>query len=274
MFRFFGRMTRWGVIGALGLAGLIAVVGLTRVKTAWWSVRDHLRSNVDELVDTRIALQHEVRKLQEEYPERIADLRCQLKEIDRDLAACNDDVNLCQEVVALCESDITVLNAKLEVADADADGLGSDMVEFRSERLGRAEALSRAGRIAETAASYRVRLKDLTSEQSILRDERSRLRAELAGMESEFREFQAEVGTIAREIDSLKRKEKLVKVAERRQKETDDIFADRASGLTLVKEKIERRKIQLDERLRALGGVRSGNEYESRARLRLVQAGD
>ena len=61
---------------------------------------------------------------------------------------------------------------------------------------------------------------------------------------------------------------------ERRQKDTDDIFADRASGLTVVKEKIERRKIQLDERLRALRGVRSGNEYEARARLRLVQAGD
>ncbi len=274
MFRFFGRMTRWGVIGALGLAGLIAVVGLTRVKTAWWSVRDHLRSNVDELVDTRIALQHEVRKLQNEYPERIADLRCQSKEIDRDLAACNKDVKLCHEVVALCESDITVLNAKLEVADADADGFGSNIVEFRSERLGRAEALTRAGRIAQTADSYRDRLSDLTAEQQILRDERGRLRAELAEMEREFREFQSEVGTISREIDSLKRKEKLVKVAERRQQETDDIFADRASGLTVVKEKIERRKIQLDERLRALRGVRSGNEYEARARLRLVAAGD
>jgi len=274
MFRFFGRMTRWGVIGALGLAGLIAVVGLTRVKTAWWSVRDHLRSNVDEIVDTRVALQHEIRKLQDEYPERIADLRIQVKEIDRDLGSCSEDVNLCQEVVALCESDIMVLNAKLEVADSDADGLGPDRVEFRSERLGRAEALTRAGRIAATASSYRDRLNDLTAEQQILREERGRLRAELAEMEREFREFQTEVGTIAREIDSLKRKEKLVKVAERRQKDTDDIFADRASGLTAVKEKIERRKIQLDERLRALRGVRSGNEYEARARLRLVQAGD
>jgi chromosome segregation ATPase len=274
MFRFFGRMTRWGVIGALGLAGLIAVVGLTRVKTAWWSVRDHLRSNVDEIVDTRVALQHEIRKLQDEYPERIADLRCQVKEIDRDLGSCSEDVNLCQEVVALCESDIMVLNAKLEVADSDADGLGPDRVEFRSERLGRAEALTRAGRIAATASSYRDRLNDLTAEQQILREERGRLRAELAEMEREFREFQTEVGTIARDIDSLKRKEKLVKVAERRRKDTDDIFADRASGLTVVKEKIERRKIQLDERLRALRGVRSGNEYEARARLRLVQAGD
>jgi chromosome segregation ATPase len=274
MFRFMGRMTRWGVIGALGLAGLIAVVGLTRVKTAWWSVRDHLRSNVDELVDTRVALQHEVRKLQEEYPERIADLRCQVKEIDRDLTACTEDVNLCQEVVALCESDITVLNAKLQVADSDADGLGPDLVEFRSEKLGRAEALTRAGRIAETASSYRARLEDLTAEQQILRDERSRLRAELADMEREFTEFQTDAGTISREIDSLKRKEKLVKVAERRQEETDDIFSDRASGLIVVKEKIERRKIQLDERLRALGGIRTGNEYEARARLRLVEGGN
>ncbi len=145
---------------------------------------------------------------------------------------------------------------------------------MRPERLGRAEALTRAGRIAQTADSYRDRLSDLTAEQQILRDERGRLRAELAEMEREFREFQSEVGTISREIDSLKRKEKLVKVAERRQQETDDIFADRASGLTVVKEKIERRKIQLDERLRALRGVRSGNEYEARARLRLVAAGD
>jgi chromosome segregation ATPase len=272
MFGFMRRTFRWGVIGALGLVGLIAVVGLTRVKTAWWSVRDHLRSNVDEIVDTRIALKHEIRKLQEEYPERISDLRLQLREIDRDLGACNDDLGLCQEVVTLCESDITVLNAKLNAVDADADGLGSGVVEFRSERLDRSEALTRAGRIAETAESYRDRANDLGNERQILTEERSRLSLELADMEREFTEFQTEAATISREIDSLKRKEKLVDVAERRQRETDDIFADRASGLTVVREKIERRKIELDERLRALRGVNTTNEYEARARLRLVES--
>ena len=67
MFRFFGRMFRWSVFGGLILVGLVAVVGATRIKTAWWSVRDHLRDNVDELIDSKTALRHEVEKLAEEY---------------------------------------------------------------------------------------------------------------------------------------------------------------------------------------------------------------
>jgi len=266
-------MFKWSMIGAIGLVGLVAVVGLTRVKTAYWSVRDHLRSNVDELVDTKVALHHEIRKLQKDYPARLGDLKIHIAEIDRDLREVSRDRRLCEEVVALCDSDVAVLEAKVARVSAST---GTDShavlipVEFRAEQMGQSEALTRAGRIAETAQDYRVRLQDLEQEEQILVDEKSRLGAELAEMEREYREFQAEVGGMMRDIESLNRKENLVKVAERRQRDREDIFTDRASGLAVVKEKIDRRKIQLDERLRGLRSFRSGNEYEARARLRLA----
>ena len=79
---------------------------------------------------------------------------------------------------------------------------------FRRLEVGRKgpyEALTRAGRIAETAEDYQVRLQDLEQEEQILRDEKSRLGAELAEMEREYREFQAEVGGMLRDIESLNR---------------------------------------------------------------------
>jgi len=270
MFRFVRGIFKWGVIGALLTVGLVAVIGLTRVKTAFHSVRDHLRSNVDELVDTRIALRHEIDKLQKEYPERIAEIRVQLSAIDRDLAKCGEEIQLFEEVVGLAESDAEVLRNRIAGADADADGVNATFIEFRSERLGPEEAWSRAARAADYAASYRERISDTKNQRALLQEEKARLRAELASLEREYRDFKAEIASMNRDIESLKRKEKLVELAERRSGEREDLFTDRATSLQVVQEKIQRRKIELEEKLKALNAFRSQNEYESRARLRLA----
>jgi chromosome segregation ATPase len=269
MFRFFGRLFRWAAIAVVLGVIVFGVIGKTRVQNAYYSVRDHLRANVDELVDTRRALRREIRDLQEEYPERIADLRTQLREVERDLAACEADQRLAREVVTLCRNDVAVLEAKL--AGTEGEG-GSSWVEFRSERLRADEAVLRAGRIADTETTYLARLDDLERESEFLRKERGLLRAEVAETEREYRDFQAEVGTMLREIDALKRKEKLVKMAERRGEENDDVFAARASSLAALRDRIARRKTELDERLAAFRTVRPDGEYEARARLRLTDS--
>jgi chromosome segregation ATPase len=269
MFRFMGRTFKWAAIGTLVVVGLTALVGVTRVKTAFMSVREHLRSNVDELVDSRVALRHEVKKLQREYPKRIADLRVQLTELERDQIACERDRQVAREVVTLAEADVELLRERL--ASVETTGAEGDFVsvEFRSELLARDQAVARASRIAETASSYRAQLEDLNAESEMLAAERSRLKAALAQTESEYRTFQAEVGSLMREIEAVKRKEKLVALAERQKRDQESLFEDQATALGRVKELIERRRIQLDERLKAARAFPGGNEYEARARLRL-----
>jgi len=270
MFRFLGRTFRWAAVGTLVLVGLVAVVGVTRVKTAYMSVREHLRENVDELVDSRVALRHEVKKLQREYPKRIADLRVQLSELERDQIACQRDRRVAQEVVTLAEADVELLRERIAAGEAVAREGAFVSVEFRSELLDRDQAVARASRIAETASSYRAQLGDLTAENEMLSAERARLQAELAATEAEYRTFQAEVGSLMREIESVKRKEKLVALAERKKRDNEDLFQDQASALGRVREMIERRRIQLDERLKAARALPGGNEYEAKARLRLA----
>jgi len=276
MFGFARRIVKWTVVSGLVVFGLVSVVGATRIKTAWWSVRDHLRSNVDELVDTRVALQHEIRKLQKEYPERIADLRVQVREIEKNVQECERDRRVCEEVVLLCESDAEVLQAKLTTADSETEtvGLVPANVEFRAERLDRRDALHRAAQITETAVAYRSRMDDLDSEHQLLKEERVRIHAELAELESEYRQFKAEIGSMNREIDALKRKEDLVELARRRQGDQEDLFSDRATALQTVRDRIERKKIELEEALHGYRSFRSGNEYEARARLRLANGAD
>ena len=103
MFRFIGRIFHWTVWGAVLLFVFGALVGTSRVKDAYHSVRAHLRSNVDELVDTRTSLENEIDRLREEYPDRIADLRCQLAEIDRDVEECGRHRRLAVETVTVAE---------------------------------------------------------------------------------------------------------------------------------------------------------------------------
>lgn len=270
MFRMLHGIFKWAVIGVVVIVVMGTLVGRDRVKNALLSVRDHLRSNVDDLVDTRVALRAEIRTLEKEYPERIADLRCQLAEVEKDIAGCGDDHRLCEEVVTLCDGDVAVLRGRLEARDADADGLGEAVVEFRSERLPRSDALLRAGRIAETAESYRARLAELDRERQHLSRERLQLSTDLAETEREYRQFQAEIGTMLRELDSLKRKEELIARAERQRDAAGDSYSIRASALENIQTRIEKKKIELTERLDGYRSLRSGNEYEARARLNLV----
>jgi hypothetical protein len=273
MFRFLGRTVRWAAVGTLVVVGLVAMVGVTRVKNAYWSVREHLASNVDDLVDSRVALRHELSKLEREYPRRIADLQSALLQVDRDLAACESDRRVSSEAVTIAENDVSLLRERLAAADRGDDGGGFVSVEFRSEVLDREAAVTRASRIAERVAYHRERFSDLGDEATLLRQERTRLAAELADLEREYRAFQAEAGSLLREIESVRRKEKLAALVERRRKQHDDLFRDGASSLALVKEKIERRRIELDTRLEAARAADTSDEYEARARLRLAERG-
>ncbi len=265
MFRLIGRLFRWSLIGGLLVSGLVVLLGATRVKTAFWSVRDHLRANVDELVDTRVALEHEIRLLEEEYPRRIAELRCQGKAIDRDLARCRRDAEICEEVTAICGEDLKGLREALEAAKPRSRG-----IVFRGERLTRAEALARADRIAQTLAVYRDRLAELREESKMLETERTRLAVLLADLQKEREAFRAEAGSLHREIDSLERKERLVEIEELRRRLRRDLLADRGESLAAVKAKIEERRIRLEEKLRTLSREESPGGYEARARVRLA----
>jgi len=270
MFRFMRSIIKWGVVGGLGIVALVAIVGTTRLKTAFWSVRDHIRTNVDELVDTRVALQHEVEKLKNEYPKRIAEIRVQQRSVHRDIAMCEKQLHESEEVVAIARGDLEVLKSRLDTVDADADGIESQPIEFRAERLTRGAALSRAAEAADVASSYEDRAIDLRKERKLLFDEKARLSSERAGLEEEYARFKAEVETIGRDIDSLERKEKLVKLAQRRRGEREDLFADRASSLNVLKDRLATKKIELEEQLKGLNSFGGANEYETRARLRLA----
>ncbi|MCU0727762.1 MAG: hypothetical protein MUE73_18545 [Planctomycetes bacterium] len=251
MFRFLGRLMRLSVLAVVAGGALVAIVGVHRVKAAYVSVRDHVRSNVDGLVDARIALRHEVEGLSRDYPKRIAELRSQLGEIDRDLLACERERLLSGEVVTLCRADVDVLRAGMDALSA-----GAGTFAFRGDRLTLAEAERRAGRIAETARTHEQRRSDLDRETELLSDERDRLRGELAVLEEEFRSFTAQANSLLREIDALSRQEKLVSHAER--------------PLEEVKARIDRRRTEMEVRLQALTSATRGGEYEARARLNLA----
>jgi len=267
MFRFIRSIIKWGVIGGLGLTALVAVVGTTRVKTAFWSIRDHIRSNVDELVDQKIALEHEVQKLKREYPQRLAEIRMQQVSVDRDIAICEKQLHVSEEAGAVARGDLEVRQQRLGDTDADADGV---TIQFRGARLTHDAALDRAADAADYAKSYEERAVDLRKERKLLYDEKARLVGERASLEQEYARFQVEIATIGRDIDSLERKEKLVALAERRRGDQEDIFSDRASSLNVLKDRISRRKIELEEQLKGLSAMSGTNEYETRARLRLA----
>jgi hypothetical protein len=265
MFRFIGRLIRLSVLLLVAGGAFVALVGVHRVKSACVSIRDHLRSNVDGLVDARVALRHEVEDLSRDYPKRIAELRSHLDGIERDLSACERERRVSGEVVALCRGDVEVLRSGMAALPP-----GGGAFSFRGDRLSLADAERRAARIAETASMHEKRSGDLDRETAMLSGERERLRAELAAVEEEFREFAVQAASLLREIDAVSRQEKLVTLAERRATREADPLSDRAASLAEVKARIDRRRTEMDVRLRALSSAATVGEYEARARLNLA----
>jgi chromosome segregation ATPase len=173
----------------------------------------------------------------------------------------------------MAENDVEILRERLAAADdGHPDGLVS--IEFRARTLDREAAIARASDIAGKASKHRALLEELDDEARMLTEERDRLRTELTDLEREYRAFQAEAAGLEREIESVQRREKLVAILERKKKDRDDLFRDRASALGNLKDKIERRRIELDHRIRAARARPVADEYEARARLKLDAAGD
>jgi hypothetical protein len=62
-------------------------------------------------------------------------------------------------------------------------------------------------------------------------------------------------------------------MAERREARGASPLSEREGALAAVRSKIEARRIEIEERLKAVGTLTTGGEYEARARLNLAGAG-
>lgn len=97
MFSMSRCVLRWGLIGAAGLGTLAFLVGPDRIAAGFDQIRNQAQALADDFVEDPVALRRQLSQLAEKYPERIAEVRTEIFEINRQVQLLEKDRDVAVE---------------------------------------------------------------------------------------------------------------------------------------------------------------------------------
>ncbi len=210
------NILRWGLIGGLALLGTSLLIGPERVAMGLSQVRAKAQNVVDSAMDDPAALRRQLEHLAQEYPDRIAEIRGEIAELDHQIGQVEKDLRVDQRVVALATDDLQEL--KTLVARAEAEGT-SRTVSIRHEgvRFDIEEAYTEGRRINTVRGTYQDRLEQDKVQVQFLSEQKVRLTEILTKLQGEYDTYQAQLWQLDREIDAIQRNERLIELTKEQQ---------------------------------------------------------
>jgi uncharacterized phage infection (PIP) family protein YhgE len=270
MFSMSRCVLRWGLIGAAGLGTLAFVVGPERVAAGFDQIRAKAVEACEDFVDDPVALRRQLAALAEKYPERIAEVRAEIGEVDRQLSRLSQDAEVARRVVALTTDDLSEIRVALqEVAGPGATRLTSMRIGGRS--MNAEQARTEARRIADVRTTYKDRLATDETQVSFLETQKSRLSEILDTLEAEHARYEAKLWQLDRQIDAIARNERLIEMTQEQQSilAEYDKFSDVGSLDQLESKLAELRTVQ-EAQLQTLSRRSETTDYERQARDAMV----
>lgn len=258
---------RWGLISGLALGGATLLIGPERVAAGLAHVRVRAQSLVDQCTDDPAALRRQLAQLAEEYPDRIAEVRGELAEVDHQIAQFQHDVEIATRVVALTSDDLNQLKNLVTRAQAQASG-GVRAVAIRWEGFcyDVDEAYTEARRINHVRQTYRDRLAHNEQQIDFLAEQKTRLDEILQKLESDYDTYQAQLWQLDRQIDSIQRNEKLIELTEQQQATLDSYERyGKVGNLKQLEAKLAELRTIQEAQLQALAKRGLQKDYEQEA---------
>jgi phage shock protein A len=270
MFSMSRCVLRWGLIGAAGLGALAFVVGPERVAAGFAQVRATAVEACEDFVDDPVALRRQLASLAEKYPSRIAEVRAEIGEVERQLSRLEQDAEVARRVVALTTDDLSEIRVALQ------EGAGPGATRLTSMRIGGRsmnpeQARTEARRIADVRTTYKDRLATDETQVAFLETQRSRLSEILDTLEAEQARYEAKLWQLDRQIDAIARNERLIEMTQEQQSILADYdkFSDVGSLDQLESKLAELRTVQ-EAQLQTLSRRTETTDYERQAREALV----
>jgi uncharacterized phage infection (PIP) family protein YhgE len=270
MFSMSRCVLRWGLIGAAGLGALAFVVGPERVAAGFAQVRATAVEACEDFVDDPVALRRQLASLAEKYPARIAEVRAEIGEVERQLTRLEQDAEVARRVVALTTDDLSEIRVALqEVAGPGATRLTSMRIGGRS--MNPEQARIEARRIADVRTTYKDRLATDETQVVFLETQKSRLSEILDTLEAEQARYEAKLWQLDRQIDAIARNERLIEMTQEQQSilAEYDKFSDVGSLDQLESKLAELRTVQ-EAQLQTLSRRTETTDYERQARDAMV----
>ncbi len=269
-------IVRWGLISALALGGATAVLGKERVKSALHHVGDSARSVVDQTIadsDDPMVLRRQLARLAEQYPDRIAEVRSELGEVQRRIASLQEDTRISETVVAMATEDLGELRQLVRLAEAETTTRGDARavaVRFEGTTFDLDGAYEEAHRINRVRASYDDRLAQNCFQLELLAEQQVALREILERFETEYDTYSTQLVQLEQQIEAMERNERLIELT-REQQATLRQFEQlgHAGNLGQIEAKLAEMRTRQQATLEHLRRSSVHDTYEDRARARV-----
>jgi chromosome segregation ATPase len=211
-------LLRWGLVGGLALGGVTLLVGPERVSAGLAQIRGKAQGVVDNLVDDPVALRRQLQGLAEQYPDRIAEVRGEIAQVESQLSQYTHDMDIAQRVVAMTTDHLGQLKTLVARAEESARQTTRPVaIRFEGVKFNVEEAYNEARRINNVRGTYQDRLASDQQQANFLTQQKSRLAEILDKLESEYSTFQAQLWQLDRQIDAIERNERLITLTEQQQ---------------------------------------------------------
>lgn len=212
MFCFSRCILRWGLISGLALGGVTLLVGPERVAAGLSCVRAKAQSMVDSVSDDPMVLRRQLVELGEEYPGRIAAVRTEIAEVDKQITEFAEDCEVSERVVAMTTDDLTELKTLITRASAVADK--PVFIRFEGIRFDLNQAVGEASHIKQIRLNYSDRLATNNQQLNVLHQQKARLGEILNKLTDEFGTYQTQMWQLDRQIDAIQRNDRLIEMTE------------------------------------------------------------
>lgn len=268
-------VVRGVVITALAGGVLVAVAGPHRAHAMYNQTRGSIINVIDSNIDDPILLRAQVKKLEAQYPGKIAEVRSDLNEVQTQIAQLSREMQIATKVVSLASNDLNIVDSQIAQARVTQSANPGAIVRisFNNKPVELDDAYTKRQEIERTQGLYATRAQDLNIDLGYLSDQESQLADLLDRLVSEQSEFRAKLFQLDAQIDTIARNERLIEMMEDRQDTIDAHSRFQANSLDQLNGRLANIRTEQRARLEAISNRENTRGYLGEAKFLIDQEG-
>ncbi len=278
MFSFLGKALKVAVISTvlLGMAGAgaYALMGRHRTSAVVHEIQGSILESIDEHLDNPALMRSQLRELEREYPERIAQVQNDLAEIRHEIKQLEQEVAVSERVVELSGHDLERLGTQVasQIGGVSPATAGMQVVSLRLDGQSYTpdSAHTQLERVRATRGAYAGRAADARHDLGYLTKQATRLDELLAKLQGEQTEFRAQVVGLNRQIDSIARNDRLLELLEKRNQTLAECSQYEVVSLGQITTRLDQIKGKQEAALDLLASEEHATDYEDLARQQIA----
>ncbi len=268
-------LVRYTVIAGLvgGTAALIA--GPERLGALVTQTRQSIHGQIDKHIQDPIALRAQLKSLEGQYPERIAEVRGDLADLKAQVAQLNRELEVSERVVELSRHDADQIHALISRAESAQTTLASTganqivRVSFDNQSMDLPDAYAKANKIRQVHNAYVARAEDIQRDLGYLAQQEERLAKLNDQLQTEHAEFQTQMWQLDRQVDTIARNDRMIDMMQKRQRTLEDNSRYSAHSLDQITARFADIRARQEAKLETLGTASATTNYEDRAKFDL-----